>query len=431
MGAEASALAEPVGPRLPGRGRRRAARLGAVVTRPHPSARAPRLAPTQFVVAFGFVSALGDIVYEGARSVLGPWLGSLGASAATIGALTGAGEATALTLRLVSGPLADRTRRYWPLAFAGYALTFVAVPLMAVAGTLAAAAVLVLAERLGKAIRAPSRDAMLAEAGTSVGQGRAFALHEAMDQTGAFTGPLLVAGMVALGGYGLGFGILAVPAAVALGLLTWLRRAVPDPAVYVTAPAAPAAAAPVAVAAAPRRLSPAFWRYTAFSALTMLGFATFPVLGFHLVHRGVLPAGLVPVVYATAMGVDALAALASGRSYDRRGLGALVVLPVLAAAVPWLAFSTSVVLAWAGALVWGAALGVQESTMRAAVADLAPQGRRGTAYGTFTAAYGVAWLGGSTLVGVLYDVSTTTVALAVTGIEAAALGLFLVAVRRP
>jgi MFS family permease len=399
-------------------------------------------------VAFGFVSALGDIVYEGARSVLGPWLGSLGASAATIGLLTGAGEATALVLRLASGPLADRTRRYWPLAFTGYALTFVAVPLMALAGTFAVAAALVLAERLGKAIRAPSRDAMLAEAGTTVGQGRAFALHEAMDQTGAFTGPLLVAAMVALGGYGLGFGVLAVPAAAALGLLTWLRRAVPDPAAYAPEAVAPAAAPGDAPAAAPGdapaaapgdapaptrslRLPAGFWRYTAFSALTMLGFATFPVLGFHLVHRGVLPAGLVPVVYATAMGADALAALASGRSYDRRGLGALVVLPVLAAAVPWLAFSTSAPVAWAGALVWGAALGVQESTMRAAVADVAPQGRRGTAYGTFSAAYGVAWLGGSTLVGVLYDVSTTTVALAVTGIEAAALALFLAVVRRP
>jgi MFS family permease len=426
--------------------RRGAARLRAVVTRsqstrPHPAARAPRLDPARFVVAFGFVSALGDIVYEGARSVLGPWLGSLGATAATIGLLTGLGEATALVLRLASGPLADRTRRYWLLAFTGYALTFIAVPLMALAGTLTAAAVLVLAERLGKAIRAPSRDAMLAEAGTSVGQGRAFALHEAMDQTGAFTGPLVVAVMVALGGYGLGFGVLAVPAAAAVGLLTWLRRAVPDPAAYGagSAPAAPAgrpgepAAAPPAARGdvGPLRLSPAFWRYTAFSALAMLGFATFPVLGFHLVHRGVLPAGLVPVVYATAMGADAVAALASGRSYDRRGLRALVVLPVLAAAVPWLAFSTTAVVAWAGAIAWGAALGVQESTMRAAVADLAPQGRRGTAYGTFTASYGVAWLGGSTLVGVLYDVSTTTVALAVTAIEAAALVLFVAVVRRP
>src|SRR6185295_4522188 len=141
----------------------------------------------------------------------------------------------------------------------------------------------------------------------------AFALHEAMDQTGAFSGPLLVAAMVALGGYGLGFGVLAVPAAAALGLLTWLRRAVPDPAAYAAGPAPPspapepAAAPPGARAgAAPAHLSPAFWRYTAFSALTMLGFATFPVLGFHLVHRGVLPAGLVPVVYATAMGADAL-----------------------------------------------------------------------------------------------------------------------------
>lgn len=392
-----------------------------------PAAREPspnRLSPTRFVLVFGFVSALGDIVYEGARSVLGPWLGSLGASAAAIGLITGAGEAIALGLRLVSGPLADRTRRYWTIAFAGYALTFVAVPLMALAGSLAVATVLVLAERLGKAIRAPSRDAMLAEAGDVVGRGRAFAIHEAMDQTGAFTGPLVVAAMVALGSYALGFGILALPAAAALALLAWLRRAVPrperfggDPGVHPAPDAGEAAALPGA-----------FWRYLAFSAVTMLGFATFPVLGFHLADRDVLPVGLVPVVYATAMGVDALAALASGRFYDRRGLRALVVLPVLAAAVPWLAFSTAPAVAWAGALVWGVALGVQESTMRAAVADLAPRARRGTAYGLFSAAYGVGWLGGSALVGVLYDRSTTTAAVAVTAIEAVALVVFLVLV---
>lgn len=393
---------------------------------PPPSA---GLSATRFVLAFGFVSSLADIVYEGARSVLGPYLGSLGANAATVGLITGAGEATALGLRLVSGPLADRTRRFWALAIAGYACTLVAVPLLALGGGLAVATILILAERFGKALRAPARDSMLAQAGGETGRGRAFAIHEALDQTGAFTGPLIVAVAVSAGGYALGFGVLALPAAAALAVLLWLRRRVPDPGVYEDAHDRAAAAADRPPEARTGPLPGVFWRYTAFSALAMLGFATFPVLGFHLAERDVLPDGVVPVVYATAMAADALAALVSGHLYDRRGLGVLAVLPALAATVPWLAFSASPVVAWTGAIVWGVALGIQESTMRAAVADLAPRSRRGTAYGVFTASYGVAWLGGSALVGVLYDVSTTAAALAVTGIEAAALLVFLVAVR--
>ena len=387
----------------------------------------PRISALRFVVLFGIVSSLGDVVYEGARSVLGPYLGSLGASAAAIGVITGAGEATALGLRLVSGPLADRTRAYWTIAIAGYACTLVAVPLLALGGGLAVATFLILAERFGKALRSPARDTMLAEAGGAGARGRAFALHEALDQTGAMLGPLLVALCVALGGYALGFGILAIPSAIALALLFRLRAAVPHPEAYEHHRAIADGRAPEADDGP---LPAVFWRYTAFSAVVMLGFATFPVLGFHLSDAGVLPAGAVPVVYAGAMATDAGAALLAGRAYDRRGLATLGALPPLVAVVPWLAFSTSAAVAILGALVWGIALGIQESTMRAAVADLAPRARRGTAYGIFTVAYGVAWLGGSTLVGVLYDVSTTAAALAVTGIEAAALAVFALALRR-
>jgi MFS family permease len=383
----------------------------------------PRVSAVRFVVLFGIVSSLGDIVYEGARSVLGPYLGSLGASAAAIGVITGAGEATALGLRLLSGPLADRTRAYWTIAIAGYACTLVAVPLLALGGGLAVATFLVLAERFGKALRSPARDAMLAEAGGKGGRGRAFALHEALDQTGAIIGPVLVAGCVAVSGYALGFGILAIPSAIALGLLFRLRALVPHPEVYDSG--RPHAESPDDETGP---LPAAFWRYTAFSAVVMFGFATFPVLGFHLSDADVLPAGAVPLVYAGAMATDAGAALLAGRAYDRRGLASLAVLPPLVAIVPWLAFSTSAIVAVLGALVWGVALGIQESTMRAAVADLAPRRRRGTAYGIFTVAYGVAWFGGSALVGALYDVSTTATAIAVTAIELVALAVFVWAV---
>ncbi|MET7853365.1 MFS transporter [Streptomyces avermitilis] len=183
---------------------------------------------------FGTVSLLADFVYEGARSITGPLLASLGASALVVGVVTGAGEAAALGLRLVSGPLADRTRRFWGLAIAGYALTVVAVPLLGVAGVLWAACVLVVAERVGKAVCSPAKDTLLSHATAATGRGRGFAVHEAMDQIGALLGPLLVAGVLALTGndYGPALGVLAVPGIAVLLLLFRLRARVPDPEAY-------------------------------------------------------------------------------------------------------------------------------------------------------------------------------------------------------
>lgn len=157
----------------------------------------------------------------------------------------------------------------------------------------------------------------------------------------------------------------------------------------------------------------------------MVGFATFGVLAYHLEVAAVLPTWQIPVVYAAAMGVDALAALGSGWLYDRIGLRGLIVLPVLAAAVPFLSFSDHSALVWAGAVVWGAAMGIHESTMRAAVADLVPASRRGTGYGVFTAVYGLAWLAGGAVIGELYDTSLTDVRLFVIATQAAAVLAFL------
>ncbi|MHC6594116.1 MFS transporter [Arthrobacter sp. C152] len=386
----------------------------------------------RFILAFGIVSALMDMVYEGARSVTGPFLGVLGASALLVSVVTGAGEAVALVLRLVFGRLADRPALRWTLALGGYGLTALSVPLLGITDALWVACLLVLAERLGKAVRSPAKDTMLAEAGSGLGRGKAFALHEALDQAGAFVGPLLVGAALALSGsYGPGFLLLAVPGLAAMLILFRLKRQVPDPGVYETAvsgglargdaaaePAAPET--PLKPAPMPRQ----YWIYAVFSSLTMFGYATFGLLSFHLVSTGLLPAALVPVLYAVAMGVDAVAALASGWLFDRMGLKVLVALPVLAAAVPWLGFSDSTALAVTGALVWGAAMGVQESTMRAAVAGLAPAGRRGSAYGMFTACYGLAWLAGSFLIGLLYEQSVFILAATLTVIQAAALAVF-------
>lgn len=387
----------------------------------------------RFILVFGIVSALMDMVYEGARSVTGPYLGTLGASALLVSVVTGAGEAVALVFRLVFGRLADRPALRWTLAISGYGLTALSVPLLGITNALWIACLLVLAERLGKAVRSPAKDTMLAEAGSSLGQGKAFALHEALDQVGALVGPLVVGAALALSGkYGPGFLLLAVPGLAAMLVLLRLKRRVPDPGAYETRLPVVGAIPPEGVPLAPTSATPMprqYWLYAAFSSLTMFGYATFGLLSFHAVATGLLEPALVPLLYAAAMGVDAVAALLSGWLFDRVGLKVLLVLPVLAGAVPWLGFSNNAALAVAGALVWGAAMGVQESTMRAGVAGLAPAARRGSAYGMFTACYGLAWLAGSFLIGLLYEQSVPALAVTITVVQAVALAVF--AILRP
>ncbi|MCQ4044090.1 MFS transporter [Streptantibioticus rubrisoli] len=384
----------------------------------------PPLRPWRFVVAFGVVSLLADFVYEGARSVTGPLLGSLGGSAVVIGVVTGAGDAAALGLRLVSGPLADRTRRFWTLTIAGYLLTVVSVPPLGVVGTLWAASVLVVAERVGKAVRSPAKDTLLSHATAATGRGRGFAVAQALDQTGALIGPLTVAGVLAAtgGDYAPALLVLAAPGAAVVAVLLWLRARVPNPAAY-----EPVAPAPSAPAAAP--LPRAFWLYAAFTGVTTCGLATFGVLSYHLVHRHLLPVAAVPVLYAGVMLADALSALAVGWAYDRIGARALVALPLLTAAVPALAFRDTVAMAVGGAVAWGAALGVQESTLLAAVADLVPAARRATAYGVFAGVLGAATLVGGALTGALYGYSVPVLVITVAATQAAALVLLAVARR--
>ncbi|HVC29588.1 MAG TPA: MFS transporter, partial [Steroidobacteraceae bacterium] len=337
-----------------------------------PSGLSNRLTPMQFVLAFGVVSLLADFVYEGARAIVGPYLASLGASAALVGAVTGVGEAAALVLRLATGPIADRTRRHWALSIGGYLITVVAVPLLAAAQSLWAAAVLVIAERFGKAVRTPARDTMLAQASAGMGRGIAFAAHEALDQSGALLGPLLMAGMIVLSGYRAALLALALPGALVVLVLMWLRRAVPHPSLYESAQTS-SLAQPRGSAAAP--LPRRFWLYCAFTAASMAGFATFGVLSYHLQVRHVLPTALIPVTYSAAMAAAALTALGSGWLYDRIGLRGLVISLPLTAIVPMLSFSTNATWVWIGAVVWGAVVGIHESTLRAAVADMVPTAR--------------------------------------------------------
>jgi MFS family permease len=385
-----------------------------------------RISPLRFVLVFGLVSGLGDFVYEGARSIVGPYLVTFGASAALVGIVTGVGEAVALVFRLFTGRLSDRTGRHWAITITGYAITMISVPLLAVAGPLWLACVFIIGERFGKAVRTPARDTMLAEASVDLGRGRVFAVHEALDQTGALIGPLVVAAILAAHhSYATGFAVLAVPGALSMLTLFYLRREVPEPHAYDPS-VHPTQTRPVSM----HGFSATYWHYAAFTALTLAGFSTFAVLAYHLQHLHVVTADQIPIMYAVAMGLAALAALASGTVYDRIGLRGLVVLPVLGAVVPFWSFSTSVPLVWAGAALWGALMGVHESTMRAAIADLVPRERRGVGYGTFTAIYGLSWLAGAALIGILYDVSIDAAITFTVAVQAAALLASLPVLRR-
>lgn len=395
--------------------------------------------PWRFIAWFGVTSLLADVVYEGARSITGPYLASLGLGAAAIGAITGAGEAVALAGRVVSGPIADRTRAYWPLVFGGYAMTVLTVPLMGLVSVTWVVAALILAERAGKAVRRPAKDVMLSHASSSIGRGRGFAVHEALDQFGGVIGPLLVAGtFAATQDYAPTFAVLAIPGVLVAAALVVMRMRVPDAAVYepgeaahAPAPSAAAPSAPAPSGAAPRgRLGSALWWYAAFAGTAALGFTTFGVIAYHLLESGLVSAGAVPLVYAGAMIVDALAALAVGGLYDRVGRRVLLAVPILGAAVAPLVFSTTLAPVLCGVALWAVVLGLQESVMRAEVAALAPPGRRGTAYGAFAAVTGVAAFVGGALTGALYEASLTLLVWVIVGLQVAALGLAAAGFRR-
>jgi MFS family permease len=400
--------------------------------------------PWRAVVGFGVVSLASDMVYEGARSVTGPLLASLGASAVVVGLVTGAGEAAALVLRLVFGPLADRSGRYWSLTLVGYGLTAICVPLLAVtpfigAAGLAVACSLILAERTGKAVRSPSKSALLAQVATKVGRGRGFAIHKALDQVGAFSGPLLVAAIVAVTGViWPAMTVLAVPGAASMALLVWLQRHIPAQRQDDTEskdrsksearrPTGWTRRSVRAVVGA--QLPRDFFWFAASSGAATAGLVTFGVISYHLTTDNVLPLAAVPLVYAAGMAAAALAALITGFAYDRLGGRVLFALPAMIAGVPALAFSRTVALAVTGVLLWGAAFGLQDSTVKALVADLVPASHRATAYGVFAAVQGAAAIIGGGAAGALYSRSVPLLVTVVATTQLAAVALLVITLR--
>jgi MFS family permease len=374
----------------------------------------------RFVLLIGIMSFFADFTYEGSRSIIGPYLAVLGASAAAVGIVTGFGELLGYGLRLVSGRMSDQTRQFWPITIFGYIVQMSSVPLLALAGNWQVAALLIILERVGKAIRNPPRDVMLSHAAREMGYGWGFGVHEALDQLGALFGPLAIALVLAVRGqYRIAFAVLLVPALVMLSLLLVARLTYPRPEEMEVNPP------DVRAAGLPR----VFWVYLAGAVLVAAGFADFPLIAYHFAQTSIVPSIWVPIFYAVAMGVSGTGSLLFGRLFDRFGIAVLVPLTLLSALFAPLVFLGGFWVALVGVALWGLGMGVHESIVPAAVALMVPYQRRASAYGLFTAGYGIFWFLGSALIGILYGVSLPALITFSVLAEIIAIPLFLL-VRR-
>ena len=381
----------------------------------------PRRWAILFIVFLGIVSLFGDMTYEGARSIVGPYLGVLGVTATTVGIVSGFGELMGYAAQFFSGYLGDRTGNYWTVTIVGYVLNLFAVPLLALAGAWQIAVVLIIAERMGRGIRSPVRDAMLSHAASQTGLGWGFGLHQALDQLGAVLGPLVVSGILFVGsGYQTAFAWLVVPALLSMTVLLAARFLFPRPHDFELTP-------PLSETAG---LPPVFWVYIGAVAFIAAGYADFPLIGYHFDKAQIMPAAWIPILFAVAMAVDGVGALVLGSLFDRIGVRTMIVATIVSAAAAPLVFLGNFSLAVIGMACWGVGTGAQDSVMRATVSRLAPQRRRATAFGIMNAVYGIAWFAGSVLLGVLYDRSIGGVALASALLQAAAIPVFFSLSRR-
>ncbi|MGN6097319.1 MAG: MFS transporter [Bosea sp. (in: a-proteobacteria)] len=376
----------------------------------------------RFVALIGVLSFFADFTYEGSRSILGPYLALLGASATAVGIVTGFGELLGYGLRLVSGRWADATGRFWPITILGYVVQMAAVPALALAQNWQTAAVLIILERVGKATRNPPRDVMLSHAAKEVGgYGLVFGIHEALDQFGAMFGPLLVAFVLARhGSYHEAFAVLLVPALINLSFVAIARLLYPRPQDLESSPPE------IGGEGLPR----VFWIYLAGAALVAAGFADYPLIAYHFSKTQSVPNEWVAVFYAVAMAVSGTGSLVFGRLFDRFGFSVLVGLTVIAALFAPLVFLGGFWPALIGAAIWGVGIGIHESIIPAAVAPMVPVHRRASAFGLFTAGYGLFWFLGSAAIGALYEVSLAATVVFCVATQIAAVPIFVLVGRR-
>ena len=375
----------------------------------------------RFVLIIGVVQLFADMTYEGARSVTGAFLGSLGASASVVGFTAGFGELMGYSLRSITGYFADKTHKYWIFIFAGCAINLLAVPALALAGNWPLAAALIIAERTGRAIRKPSTDAMISHAGSQIGHGWAFGLNEFLDQTGATIGPLIVALVLyARGGYHNAFAVLLIPALLCLGAVTVARIFYPRP--HELEKRAP-------VVLKTKGFSKAYWLYTVAGALIAAGFADFSLIAFHFQKAATVPQSVIPIFYSAAMVTGALAALVFGKLLDKIGMSAVVSAFFISAFFSPCVFLGGFGFALAGMILWGIGMGAQDALLKAVLAGVIPATKRSTAYGLFDTVFGFAWFAGSAMMGLLYDKSVPAMIIFSVALQLASLPVFIFARR--
>ena len=369
-----------------------------------------------FVILLGFVSLFADMTYEGARSITGQYLAILGASGTVVGVVAGFGELIGYGFRIVSGYISDKIGKYWFMTILGYAVNLLAVPLLALAGNWPLAATLMILERFGKAIRSPSKDAMLSYATHQMGRGWGFGLHEAMDQIGAILGPLIVSAVLYYkGSYQMSFAILLIPALCALSVLAVARMMYPRP-------------QDLEIKVSELNIegfTKKYWLYIAAVSCVAAGYVDFPLIAYHLQKAAVVPEVWVPIFFSIAMASAGISALICGRLFDKIGIPVLIIVTAIASLFVPLVFLSSSILVLIGSILWGVGIGAQESIMRALVANLVQMNKRGTAYGIMNTWFGVFWFLGSALMGYLYDVSLISLVIFSLAAQWAAIPLFI------
>ncbi len=375
----------------------------------------------RFVLLVGIVNMFADFTYEGGRSMAGPFLGTLGASAAVIGIVAGLGEFLGYALRSVSGWIADRTGKYWLAIFVGYIVNMLAVPALALATGWPVAAAFVIAERTGRAIRRPNVETMLTYTREKLGSGSAFGLNEALDQAGATVGPLLVALVITLtGNVRNGFAILIIPALLCLATLTLAEHLFPTPEQFEKKKEP----------TGKQEFTRPYWLYMIAGAFIAAGFADFALISYHFQHARTVPANWIPLYYAAAMAAGAVASFTLGRLLDRFGNYVLIGGFLITALFAPLVFFGSAAFALLGMVLWGIGMGAQDSMLKAVLSGVSPSGRRSTAFGVFDAAFGGAWFIGSAAMGILYQISIPTLVLFAVVAELLALPVFFWAARQ-
>lgn len=357
-----------------------------------------------FIVLMGIVSLFSDMTHEGARSILGEYLDLSGASAATIGFVSGIGELCGYSLRLLSGFIADKTKKYWTLVITGYALQVLAIPALALVpknGWVIACG-LVISERVGKAIKKPAKNTLVSFAASEVGTGKGFAYQEFLDQLGAFLGPVILFVIASVketddlfSTYRISFALLGIPALITIGLVLYSKIRYPHPEMFVKK----------AEETEEFHFRKSFIFYMLAICLFAFGFADFTLITLHAARTQAFPDSALSLLYAGAMAVDAVSALFFGWLFDRIGLKSLIFSTACSVFFSCFVFLTdNPWLMGAGIFLWGIGMGAQESIMKAAVTKIIPRSMRSTGFGIFETGFGIAWFLGSWLLGALYDI---------------------------